>query len=250
MMKHTIFLTVLMALGLVATTTVPADEAVNANIVRLVKGQYTYQTTKAQRLRGYEDWTLTVHPDGSRTMMALVNNLDADVQFNMVHRVAATFRPLETFVTHWVGGESRGSGHFVVDGRLLRATVTGQVSRTIQVPDRFSMHPHPVSTDSWRTGDYDKDRGGVQTARVYNVAVAPNAVAPLMGVLEDQTVEWLGSETITVPAGTFDTDHYKLRGNSDMWIAGPDRIAIKYMFLDLDREYVLTTYESVAVGVN
>ena len=244
-MKPAIFLITLAALSMGTTaTTVSADDAVNANIVRLIKGQYTYRTTKAQRVRGYEDWILTVHPDGSRTMTALVNNFDADVQFNMVHRVAATFRPLETFVTHWVGGESRGSGHFVVDGRRLRATVTGQVSRTIEVPDRFSMHPHPVSTDSWRGWDYDKEQGGVQAARVYNVAVAPNAPKPLLGVLEDQTVEWLGSETITVPAGTFETQHYKLRGNSDMWIAGPDRIAIKYMFPALDREYVLTAYDS------
>jgi hypothetical protein len=244
MMRHAIFLTVLLALVMVSAATAAADEPANANIERLITGQYTYRTTKARRLRGYEDWMLTVHPDGSRTMMALVNNLDADVQFNMVHRVDGSFRPLETYITHWVGGESRGSGHFVVDGRRLRATVTGQVIQTIEVPDQFSMHPHPVATDSWRGWEYDTDRGGVQTFIVYNVAVAPNAPAPLLGVLEDQTFEWLGSETITVPAGTFDTDHYKLRGNSDMWIAGPDRIAIKYMFPELDREYVLTEYAS------
>ena len=243
-MKLVMALIALLYLAAKSVTVLAAGDQVNANIVRWSKGVYTYQTTKAQRQRGHEDWLLTVHPDGSRTMMAFVNNFDADVQFNMVHRVAPTFRPLETFLTHWVAGESRGSGHFVVKGDRLRATVTGQPVQVIEVPLEFAVHPHPVSTDSWRGWEYRKEQGGVQVAKVYNIAVAPDAPSPLMGVLQDQTVEWRGSERITVPAGTFDTERYRLRGNSDIWIAGPDRIAIKYVFPDLDREYILTSYET------
>jgi hypothetical protein len=222
----------------------PAD---NANIVRVSRGEYTYRTLQQQRVRAREEWTLTVHPDGSRTMMSFVDNFDAAVQFNLVQRVDAEFRPLESFVIHWVGGQRRGSAYFSVDRGRLRASVESAGTRTeevIDVPAAFSLQPHPVATDGWRGYWYDKARRGVQSGKNFNVGVAPDAREPLRGKLEDETAEWLGAETITVPAGTFETDHYRFRGTADMWITGPDRLVVRYATVQADREYVLTRLQA------
>lgn len=224
-----------------------SSETENANISRWNKGEYTYRTIKDQRVRAREDWTLTVHPDGSRTMASFVDNFDADVQFNMIQRVDTKFRPLEAFQTHWVAGVLRASGHYVVNGSELRSSVGGLANRkeeTVEVPAVFSMQPHPVATDGWRGVWYDRARGGAQSGKNYNIAVAPNAPDPLRGKLEDETAEWVGTEQISVPAGTFSADHYKFRGNSDIWIMMPDRIVVRYATVESDREYVLTKYQA------
>lgn len=220
--------------------------ATNANIVRWSKGEYAYRTITEQRVRGLEPWTLTVHPDGSRTMMSFVDNFDAGVQYNMILRVDAAFRPIESFLTHWVGGQLRASGYYVVDKDQLTSSVGLGGTRTderVTVPAMFSLHTHPVATDGWRGAWYDRAKGGVQSGKNFNLAVAPTAPNPLHGKLEDEAVAWVGAEQITVPAGTFDVEHYKFRGTADIWITPKDRIVVRYATIDADREYVLTRFE-------
>jgi hypothetical protein len=210
-----------------------------------VKGQYTYRTIDEHRFRGLEDWILHIHPDGSRTMTATVDNVDANVQFHMVQRVAANFRPIEAFLTHWVRGERRGSTHVVVESDLLTATINtpdGQDVQTLKVGEAFTVQPHPVSTDSWRGAFYGLDRGGVQSSTNFNISVAPNSPAPLRGAMEEETIEFLGNETITVPAGTFEVEHYKFRGRADAWLMPENRILVRYAYFDQSREYILTDF--------
>lgn len=215
--------------------------------VKWAKGQYTYRTIDEHRFRGAEDWVFHKHADGSRTITATVNNEDAGVLFHMVQRVDASFRPIESYVSHWVKGESRGTSHVVVSKDSLKATVTGPNGTEVQdltIGKFFSVQPHPVSVDGWRGAFYDSDLGGVQQSMNFNISVAPNSETPLLGAMEEETIEFLGKETITVPAGTFDTEHYKFRGRADMWLTPKDRIVIRYAYFDQGREYVLTEYES------
>lgn len=233
------------ALTMVTAATATAAEPANANFTRWAKGEYAYRTIKDQRLRGREDWTLTVHPDGSRTMASFVDNFDAGVGYNMMLRVDPAFRPIESFVAHWVGGALKASGHYVVDGDVLRSSVgvgPRRADAVDSVPPAFSLHAHPVAGDGWRGAWYDMTRRGVQTGPNFNLAVAPDAAKPLVGRLEDESVAWAASETITVPAGSFAVEHFIYRGNADIWIAMPDRIVVRYATPSADREYVLMNY--------
>ena len=215
----------------------------NANIVRSSQGEYTYQTLKEHRPRGRETWSLTVHPDGSRTVTALVDNYDGGVYYNLVHRVDADFRPLESFVVQWMTGRRLASAHFAVDGNTLTSTIattTGRRDEQLNVPNTFSIQPHAVVTDGWRGYWYDKAKRGVQSGTNVNMSVAPGTPEPLRGKLEEENAEYIGSERITVPAGTFDTEHYKFRGGADIWFTSQDRLMIRYLYVETDREYVLT----------
>ena len=57
----------------------------------------------------------------------------------------------------------------------------------------------------------------------------------------DQTWELKGIEKVTVPAGTFTTEHYRVN-DFDVWVMGADRVLVKYQWPSLDREYLLTNY--------
>ena len=243
-----VFTLILACIWLAAAGALAAERELNASISRLVTGEYAYRSIKEQRLRGRESWTLTVHPDGSRSMMSFVDNFDAGVQYNAVERVTASFRPLECFVVHWVGGQRRASAFYTVNGdRLNYSVITdkGLDTGEIVVPEAFSLQSHPVAYDGWRGYWYDKSRRGVQSGKNVNLSVAPDSPTPLRGTLSDEDAEWIGVEKIAVPAGTFEAEHYKFRGGADVWILLPDRIIVKYAYQATDREYVLTAFKSM-----
>ena len=234
-------------LSLLTSNGYAQDESAQANALRWAEGEYTYRTIADHRFRGLEEWSLVVHPDGSRVMTASVNNVDAGVRFHMVHRVDASFRPIEVFVAHWVQGENRGTSHVIVDGDQITATVHGANGQTVQnlkVGDRFSVQPHPVSTDGWRGWPYDRDLGGIQNSTNFNISVAPQSSSPLLGTIHEETIEFIGFETITVPAGMFEAEHYRFRNRADIWVTPNDRIVVRYAYSELDREYILTTYDA------
>ena len=239
-------------IGLVAalcfSPALAAESGRNPNIIRWSEGTIVYRTIEAQRVRANESWRLTVHPDGSRTLRSYVDNFDAETNLNMIHRVAANFRPLESLVTYWTRGEYRGAGLFAVDGSTLSATVSGpdgSATESIEVPDGFSIVPHPLASDSWHTWHFDKAKGGVQQITMYNLQVtAPENGIPVLGKIQNGTMTFEGVEDVTVPAGTFVTDHYKIGESIHVWVTGPDNMMVRYAMPARDLEYVLTSLKT------
>lgn len=232
---------------LASAPTLAAEAGENPNITRWSEGTIVYRTIEAQRVRAHEAWRLTVHPDGSRTVRSYVDNFDAEAQLNMIHRVAEDFRPLESLVTYWSKGHYRGSGMFTVNGPTLIATLSGPhgaLTETVAVPEKFSLVPHPLATDSWHTWYFDKAKGGSQTTTLYNVQIASPSDTPTLGRLENGTMTFEGVEEIAVPAGTFTTDHFMLNGAIHVWVSGPDNMMVRYAMPTRDLEYVLTSLKT------
>lgn len=220
------------------------DAQSNPNIVRWATGTIEYRTIEAGRLRAREEFRLTVHPDGSRTMRSFVDNWDAGTQLNLIHRVAADFRPLESLMSYWTRGDFKGTGMITVRGSTLTATIDGplgQVTHSIDVPEKFSVVPHPLATDSWHTWYFDKSAGGEQPTVIYNPQVSPQTGVPLLGHIENGVMTHEGKEDITVPAGTFTTEHYTLNGVIHIWVMAPDNLLVRYAMPSADLEYVLAT---------
>lgn len=231
---------------LLAFTAESALAGDNVNITRWSKGTIEYRTISDGRVNGSEDWHITVHPDGSRTLEAR-NRLDeAGYQRHVHYRVAENFRPLEVSAVYWVKGEWRGTGLFAVDGNdldVMVKTPDGLIRQSRAVPDNFSFIPHPLSTNAWPTWYYDKAKGGPQTITVYDMDAGAQAVSSMMGKMYEQTIEHMGEETVTVPAGTFKTEHYNFGGMVDMYLYGPDSILVRFIWTPADRDYVLTSLE-------
>ena len=224
----------------------PTIGGANANVVRGAKGTIVYKVLSTGALLGGENWNLSVHPDGSRTMQALNRYGSPGVQRHVTYRVVANFRPLEAYLLYWVGGKWKGSGLFTVLGDQLNAvanTPNGMLTQNVKVPENFSFIPHPLSTDAWHMGYYDKKKGGVQTITVYDMDAGAAGPQALLGRLYTQKLEYLGPEKVTTPAGAFQTDHFKIDNAVDIYVTGPDSIMVKFLWTPADRVYELVKLE-------
>ncbi len=237
------FMFLLVMTALLPVSTVAAEPGENPNIVRWAEGTIIYRTIEAQRVRAVEKYRLNVHPDGSRTVIGHTDNFDAENTITMIHRVDEDFRPLESMVTYWQGGTFNGTGLFTVRGNTLHGVVDGplgRVTHSLDVPDGLSIVPHPLATDSWHFWYYDKAKGGEQQAVIYNPQVSPRTGVPVLGHLETGMMTYEGTAEVTVPAGTFATEHFKLNGVIDVWMTGEDKLLVRYALPSADLEYVLT----------
>jgi len=217
------------------------------NVVDWASGKYAYISTVDQVQNGEEEWFLTVHPDGSRTLRATNSYNDRMKTFRtVVLRVDLAFRPLEAYANVWTDGQWRGSGLFSVAGNRLDVVVNspnGRLVQALDVPDEFSFVPHPISTDSWATWYYDKDAGGAQKITLYSFDGRGAGVGSILGRLQSETMRYLGEEEIDTPAGKFLTDHFVMGdGDPHLYIFGSHRLLAKMTWFAADVEYVLSEY--------
>ncbi|MDX2141976.1 MAG: hypothetical protein SFV19_01360 [Rhodospirillaceae bacterium] len=219
----------------------------NTNIVRWAKGVYEYRTLKDQTVRGREDFHLTVHADGSRTMRAATDITARDVQANVTLRVAANFRPMDAYVTLFTKAGYRGALTLHVAGDVLHALSTGpagRVAQTTRAPAQFSFVTHPLALDSWHPWYVTPTPEVEQKGEVYFLNTQGGPETHLLGQIQPQSFVYKGEDDVTVPAGTFRAQHVLMDGHSDIWFTGPDRILVRYVWAAIDRDYVLGTLET------
>ena len=87
----------------------------------------------------------------------------------------------------------------------------------------------------------DSSRAGpIEMARTsYFITPVRDGDGPVLGRIMRATLTRMGDETITVPAGTFDTVHYST-GELDVWAIKGDRVLALQTFRG--ENYVLTEY--------
>ena len=76
------------------------------------------------------------------------------------------------------------------------------------------------------------------------IGKAMNTVEENVGlhVLAPTKIQLLGKETVEVPAGTFETNHFLMPGIAEMWLTEPDFTLLKYKFYPGPYEYELIEY--------
>ena len=72
----------------------------------------------------------------------------------------------------------------------------------------------------------------------------PSLVDEVRGILRTGSMRHPGQDSVTVPASTLETEHYRIM-NTDLWISGEDRILVKQLIADEGKEYILTQLEAV-----
>jgi hypothetical protein len=239
------------SVGLVFASTVavaqappaPAKESSgpNTSMVRWVEGEYAYRALKDGADRGWERFRLTVHPDGTRSMLMWHGLRARSAQFTVSLRAEGSFRPLEAYVSYWNDGKYRGSAAMFVHGprlELVSHGTWGTHRETVDAPARFSIGSHPVSADGWHAWVSDATPG--TPARLYSLEAGTDVFKPIRGTFRDMPMERVGPERIRVPAGEFDTVRYRMAGMADVWVHGEDRLLIRMRQERADRDYVLT----------
>lgn len=235
-----------------AVVAIPARPAIGAETSvashRVVIGEYRNETIDTGARRGSERFELVVHADGTRTLSVSTDLTSRNAWFTVVLRGAANFRPLEAYASYWSAGAYKGRGVFRIEGDRVFAESSGprsglQRSETV-VPMRFSIGTHPVSADGWHTANHDPAGSASQQHMLFSVEAGADLQKPVLGTLVPLTIEYLGEETVDVPAGRFATRRYRLAGMNDLWVHGPDRIVIKSELPARGLRYVLTSLQS------
>lgn len=194
--------------------------------------------------RGREWFGVTWRRDGQVTLRAYCEIDDGQVERDVVQSMTSQFAPLDCFTRLHVRGQFLGTGIIRVGEKEAECDVyNAQLGRVHQVVPlavpATSLVSHPLSTDSLLMARFDhgkSDRvqyweGGLSTSPLLD-----GASGPLIGVGGRRGVEYVGPERITVPAGTFDTHHYRLLMGAkpdgtprsyDIWATHPDYVFVR-----------------------
>lgn len=242
--------TLVCALILTAVTASPdagvlAQETPAHAVVRWVDGAYEYRRVSDGVLRGTETFSMSLHRDGTRTMRATTDIFSRGVQVSVIQRVGSDFRPLDAQVVTYLAAGFKGAGTFIVDGASLSATVRGPagVSRAdYAVPHGLSLGSHPLAMDGWHGWQVRPVKGLKQEAAIFLVDGDPDVTKAMLGKLRTSVFEYLGDETVEVPAGRFAAAHYRMDGDVDLWVATEDRILVKSAWPKFKSEYLLARY--------
>ena len=199
-------------------------------VSRLISGAHVCTGLTNGEPCGQERWTITVHSDGTRILRSFLDQSIKGTQINLVLRVQDDFRPIDAFASVYSRGKFLGSGFYVVEGDILNVSVNapgGYFTDKVNLPERYSLLLHPIAADGWHYAYYDKTIGGPQMTSLCTLGAAGRSVHCAVFPIR---LEFLGHETITVPAGTFETEHYAFGQVTEVWIAGRDKIMIQHEY--------------------
>ena len=204
------------------------------------------------RERGREWFNVTKHDEGYRVIRAHCVMDDTEILRDVTHTMTHEFKPVETYVRLEVKGQHRGSGWFNFEGEDATChswmTEHGHVTQKIKVPGGVkSFGPHPVLCDCFHTAMYDHSSSQkIQNfSGILHSSPEPDGSSgPMMGQWEFG-IEFMGEESVTVPAGTFDTLKYRYHLDNygwppeDVWVMPGSRQLVKIRWDVLKTTYVL-----------
>jgi len=242
---------------------------------KTLRGHIHYTSSKPGREgveRGREHFAITVHGDGRRTLRA---QCEIDDEPNVLRDVTLTknknWDTLDAFVRLSLGDEQQGSSWFYFGD--TGADCEGWTHER----GRFSEHEayderpaifgtHPIQGDAWHLSVIDRSEGPkvhtfdrfLMTSLDHRGATGPSLVWHDPGMI----IEFIGEETITVGAGTFDALHfcYGERGSTaqgsnetnehppyEVWVtADGEFVLLKAQVTG----YMMTRYELVSLEVH
>lgn len=201
--------------------------------------------------RGREWFTVTKHRNGHRTMRAISEIYDSKVLRDVTQTVDEAWRPLDAFIRLTVAEQFVGSGWFRFGEGLAECETYmaegGRVSQRIAVAGRVPFFgSHPVANDCWCAGGFDQGSGEriqVLEGGMMSSLLANGASGPMLHRM-DLTIEYVGIEEITVPAGRFETQHYRYHVKDmdaeDLWCTPED-----LMIVQIRWDWLATTYQLV-----
>lgn len=187
---------------------------------RTIRGKILYTSKKPDRLgqeRGRESFIITVHTDGKRTLRAHCEIDDPPtVLRDVVLSLDADNYPLDCFVRLTIDDRFEGSGwmrfsenHAETESFNIN---DGRISQRLDLEQRTRwLASHPIAGDAMAFSIFDLGNGPGKTFFPDMMVTSPDhrgATGPLLFKL-GFGIEYLGDETITVPAGTFDAHHLR-----------------------------------------
>jgi hypothetical protein len=199
---------------------------------------------------GREQFTITQHADGVRTLRALCEMDDDAVLRDVTFSVGADWRPLDAFIRLTVRDRFVGASWFRFHAHGAECegftAADGRFSQRIDSeswPAYFGTHS--LVTDGWHAPFWREDGPPEQLLQSLVCSHAANgATGPVLSAGTARLV-LLGRERLRVPAGEFDARHFTVKfGSFDVpmhfWVTdSPDHLILKIDWDHLDAYYEL-----------
>ncbi len=103
--------------------------------------------------------------------------------------------------------------------------------------------PYPLATDGLHFWYVNADEGETINGTVYNIRIMDELTGAAIGMVHDVELTYVGEESVTTDAGTFDTKHFKMGEDSDFWIMARDGILVRLSYGSTGTRYDRTAFE-------
>ena len=218
-----------------------------------------YETTRGKILYlsdgeewGREWFHRTEHGDGTRTYRT-VSEIDGMALLrDVTHTALADFRPLECYARIRLE-EEISSGWFLFSDQDVTCEAhiagMGRISQRVVVDGRVPYFgPHPVCGDAWVMASYDLSEPGRKVIDGFlSSKLVTGSDGPWIAPYRID-IDELERESVTVPAGTFDTRHFRIfydeGKQQDTWVTD-DFHFVKLRNEEIAVDCVLSKLESV-----
>jgi hypothetical protein len=225
-----------------------------------IRGKINYVGDKVGE-RGREWFTYTVEADGARTVRAMCEMDDSGILRDVTYVMDEKFRPVEAYNRVSIKGISQGAAWFTFqeDGAECEAhsRSLGRFTQRIVAQGGISSFvTHPIVCDGLQCAGVDTSSPGTRSIikNSGSSSLRPDGGEAPGLTIHDRTLEFVGFEKVTVPAGTFDTIHFRVlpsraevQGNPplEVWSTPGDFLFVKMRWDLLNCTYHLTEVEGL-----
>ena len=208
---------------------------------------------------GREFFTVTIQPDGARTLRAHCEMDNDELLRDVTLTLDPDWRPIHAYVHLTIENKFQGCAWFRFSDKVLEcegfAKDSGRISQRLETPVwPPSFGGHPVCCDTWHSKAASMRREGNNKIQAVDwIAMSsplPNGGSGPMLSQAHVDVEFCGVEKISTPAGTFETTHVKnysrARGSEhpvEIWAWGDEFIPIRARWNLLKQSYELVQLE-------
>lgn len=232
---------------------------------RTVLGKIHYTSVKPGiegRERGGETFAFTHHGDGSTIMRARceIHEPEPTVLRDIIYHIGPGMVPHNLLVHLTLGDEFLGSGWMHHDrkaGRIVCESFGPTIGRNSEARDAGGAFDgfgtHPIVGDGYLTKIMDVTRGPhKRRLRVFLPSPDHRGATPPQIAEVDITLEYVGEEERTCPAGTFACRHFRFVDDSaegmggkahpdyDIWVTADEDAIVVHGAID---GYMMNRYE-------
>ena len=167
---------------------------------------------------GRESFVVTVQPDGLRTLRAQCEIDDAALLRDVTVTLDANWLPVVAFIQLTIAGRFVGATWYRFSASEVVAegftTADGRISQRFELAEAIdAFGTHPIHGDAWNLARLRRTGGRRIASPRFTSSFASNgSTGPALVRLPENHIEYalVGTESITVPAGTFETEHFTM----------------------------------------
>ena len=222
-----------------------------------ISGRIRYTSRKPEKLgqvRGGETFIYTIHPDGTRVLRAhcAIDENSPRVLRESVTTLDSNWIPRFGFVQLTVNEAFAGSAWFRFTDTLAECegfTVKdGRISQRMPLPCPPSIFStHPIQADAMNGNLYPIETGPGSITVPLQLMSSFNhrgADGPMLKRRPDPfMITFVGEETVTVEAGTFEAYRFRFNSNEDDHDMGTDRHPPYHAWVTADGNFVMLKAE-------